>query len=136
MVIELYLENTMNKKSFFLGVITGIVITFVGLLVIGIVNQSSNNNDPIEYLEQPMSYENKTETSFKVIQVLGDAALAKEISDKEFDLYYGNTVLILGSDLYNSQIVTIINPQRIGTYSYTSNSDRPMTVPVIDGEIK
>lgn len=126
----------MNKKSFFLGVITGIVITFVGLLVIGLVNQSSNNNDPIEYLEQPMSYENKTETSFKVIQVLGDAALAKEISDKEFDLYYGNTVLILGSDLYNSQIVTIINPQRIGTYSYTSNSDRPMTVPVIDGEIK
>lgn len=126
----------MNKKSFFLGVITGIVITIVGLLVIGLVNQSSNNNDPIEYLEQPMSYENKAETSFKVIQVFGDAALAKEISDKEFDLYFGNTVLILGSDFYNSQIVTIINPQRIGTYSYTSNSDRPMTVPVIDGEIK
>lgn len=126
----------MNKKSFFLGVITGIVITFVGLLVIGLVKQSSDNNDPIEYLEQPMSYENKTETSFKVIQVLGDAALAKEISDKELDLYLGNTVLILGHGFYSSQIVTIINPQRIGTYSYTSNSDRPMTVPVIDGEIK
>lgn len=126
----------MNKKSFFLGVITGIVITFVGLLVVGMVNQSSNNNDPIDYLEQPMSYENKAESSFKVIQVLGNAALAKEISDKELDLYLGNTVLILGRGFYSSQIVTVINPQRIGTYSYTSNSDRPMTVPVIDGEIK
>lgn len=126
----------MNKKSFFLGVITGIVITFVGLLVVGMVNQSSNNNDPIDYLEQPISYENKAESSFKVIQVLGNAALAKEISDKELDLYLGNTVLILGRGFYSSQIVTVINPQRIGTYSYTSNSDRPMTVPVIDGEIK
>lgn len=126
----------MNKKSFFLGVITGIVITFVGLLVVGMVNQSSNNNDPIDYLEQPMSYENKAESSFKVIQVLGNAALAKEISDKELDLYLGNTVLILGRGFYSSQIVTVINPQRIGTYSYTTNSDMPMTVPVIDGEIK
>lgn len=126
----------MNKKSFFLGVITGIVISFVGLLVIGLVNQSSYNNDPIDYLEQPMSYENKAESSFKVIQVLGNAALAKEISNKELDLYLGNTVLILGHGFYSSQIVTVINPQRIGTYSYTSNSDMPMTVPVIDGEIK
>ena len=39
----------MNKKSFFLGVITGIVLTFVGLFVIGLVNQNSEDNDPIQY---------------------------------------------------------------------------------------
>ena len=49
----------MNKKSFFLGVVTGIVLTFVGLFVIGLVNQNSAGNDPIQYLEKPMSYENK-----------------------------------------------------------------------------
>ena len=58
----------MNKKSFFLGVVTGIVLTFAGLIVIGYVNQ--NEYDPIQYLEQPVSYENKTETSFQVFQVL------------------------------------------------------------------
>lgn len=49
----------MNKKSFFLGLITGVILTFVGLFVIGIVNQSSGNNDPIQYLEKPVSYEKK-----------------------------------------------------------------------------
>ena len=49
----------MNKKSFFLGVVTGIVLTFVVLFVIASVNQ--NSSDPIQYLEQPVSYENKTQ---------------------------------------------------------------------------
>ena len=66
----------MNKKSFFLGVVTGIVLTFVALFVIGLVNQKSEDNDPVQYLEKPVSYENKTETSFKVFQVLGSAALS------------------------------------------------------------
>ena len=126
----------MNKKSFFLGVVTGIVLTFVGLFVIGLVNQ--NSTDPIQYLEQPVSYENKKETSIKVFQVLGNAALAREASDWIGDdvMYLGNTVLILGDNFYSDQIVTINNPQRIGTYSYTTNGGMPMTVPVIDGNMK
>ena len=44
--------KTMNKKSFFLGVVTGIVLTFVGLFVIGLVNQNSTGNAPIQYLEK------------------------------------------------------------------------------------
>ena len=108
----------MNKKSFFLGVLTGIVLAIVGLFAIGLVNQ--NSSDPIQYLEQPVSYENKTETSVKVFQVLGgNAALAQEASDWIGDdgMYLGNTVLILGDNFYSDQIVTINNPQRIGTYS-------------------
>lgn len=126
----------MNKKSFFLGVLTGIVLAIVGLFAIGLVNQ--NSSDPIQYLEQPVSYENKTETSVKVFQVLGNAALATEASDWIGDdvMYLGNTVLILGDNFYSDQIVTINNPQRIGTYSYTTNGGMPMTVPVIDGNMK
>lgn len=56
----------MNKKSFFLGVVTGIVLTFAVLFVIVLVNQNSADNDPVQYLENPVSYEDKTETSFKV----------------------------------------------------------------------
>ena len=126
----------MNKKSFFLGVITGIVLTFVGLFVIGLVNQNSEDNDPIHYLEKPVSYENKKETSFKVFQVLGNAALASEISNKEYKWYNGNTVVLLGENFYSDQVVTVRNPQRVGTYSYTHKSGMPMTVPVIEGEME
>ena len=124
----------MNKKSFFLGVVTGIVLTFVVLFVIASVNQ--NSSDPIQYLEQPVSYENKTQTSFKVFQVLGKAALANEISNKEYKWYNGNTVLILGENFYSDQVVTIKKPMRVGSYSYTNKGGIPMTVPVIDGEMK
>ena len=51
-------------------------------------------------------------------------------------MYYGNTVLILGENYYSDQIVTVKNPQRVGTYSYTTNGGMPKTVPVIDGQIE
>lgn len=126
----------MNKKSFIWGVVTGIVLTIVGIFVLGFVNQCVS--DPIEYLEHPVSYENKTETSFQVFQVLGDAALAREESDRIGGsvMYLGNTVVILGENFYSDQVITVTNPQRVGTYSYTNNGGIPMTVPVIDGKIK
>ena len=123
----------MNKKSFFWGLVTGIILTFAVLFVIALVNRNSEATDPIQYLEQPVSYENKSVTSFKVFQVLGNAALANEISNKEYKWYHGNTVMILGEDFYSDQVVTIKNPQRVGTYSYTNNGGMPMTVPVIEG---
>ena len=125
----------MNKKSFFLGVVTGIVLTFAVLFVIALVNRNSVANDPIQYLEQPVSYENKSVTSFKVFQVLGNAALATEESDRIGGdvMYLGNTVMILGDKFYSDQVVNIKNPKRVGTYSYTNNGGMPMTVPVIEG---
>ena len=124
----------MNKKSFFLGVVTGIVLTFATLFIIGLVNQKSEDNDPIQYLEKPLNYENKKETSFKVFQVLGDAALANEISNKMIDSYNGKTVVIKGKDFYDDQIITIKNPQRVGTFNYLNNGGNDVTVPVIDGD--
>ena len=128
----------MNKKSFFLGVLTGVVLTFVGLFIIGLLNQKSEENDPVQYLEKPISYENKKETSFKVLQVLGNAALATEASDGIRDdvMYLGNTVVVLGENYYSDQIIRIKNPQRVGTYSYTTNAGMPKTVPVINGDIE
>lgn len=127
----------MNKKSFFGGIIVGVILTFAGSYVFSkIVNNS--DDDSVQYLEKPVSYENKSKTSFKVLQVFDDAALAKEAKDKIGNdvLYYGNTVLILGENYYSDQIVTVKNPQRVGTYSYTTNGGMPMTVPIIDGEIE
>ena len=128
----------MNKKSFFWGVLTGVVLTFAVLFVIGLVNQNSADNDPVQYLDKPVSYENKKETSFKVLQVLGNAALATEASDEIGGdvMYCGNTVVILGENYYSDQIVKVKNPQRVGTYSYTNKGGMPMTVPVIDGEME
>ena len=135
---ETIIYKTMNKKSFFLGVVTGIVLTLATLFVIAIINKNSADNDSVQYLEQPVSYENKKETSFKVLQVLGNAALATEASDKIGSdvIYFGNTVLVLGENFYSDQIVTVKNPQRVGTYSYTTNGGMPKTVPVIDGEME
>lgn len=126
----------MNKKSFFIGMLSGVVLTIVALVVIAFVRQKNNEDDAIQRLEKPVSYENKKITSFKVFQVIGeDAALAKEISDKELDMYLGNTVVLIGKDFYSDQVITIKNPKRIGTYSYTNNSGMPKTVPIIEGEI-
>lgn len=125
----------MNKKSFFIGMLSGVVLTIVALVVIAFVKGASED-DAIQYLEKPVSYENKKITSFKVFQVLGeDAALAMESSDKEYKWFYGNTVLLVGKDFYSDQVVTMKNPQRTGTYSYMNNSGMPMTVPIIEGEI-
>lgn len=127
----------MNLKSFLGGVVTGFVLSIVVLFIIGLLNNNSVDNDPIKYLDNPVSYENKQQTSFKVLQVLGNAALANEASDQigKNVMYLGNTVLIVGANFYSDQIVTVKNPQRIGTYSYTSNGGMPMTVPVIDGDM-
>lgn len=124
----------MNKKTFLLGVLTGTILTLAIMFVVGLSSPNSGDKDSIQYLESPLNYENKSESSFKVFQVLGNAALASEVSDKEQKLFLGNTVVILGQDFYSDQIVTINNPQRVGTYSYTNKGGMPMTVPVINGE--
>lgn len=129
----------MNKTvCFILGIVTGVVLTLVGLVVIGLANQNSSDNVPVQYLEKPVSYENKKETSFSVFQVFEHAALATEESRRfgEKVFFDGNTVMILGEDFYSDQVVKIKNPMRVGTFSYTNKGGMPMTVPVVDGEME
>lgn len=131
----------MSKKSFFIGFASGIVLTLVALFVIGVIIQNYETNVPVQRLDNPVCYENKTETSFKVFQVFNNGALAKEISDEkeisgeDMKWYLGNTVVVLGKNYYDDQILTVKNPQRVGTYSYINKDGMSMTVPVIDGEI-
>ena len=125
----------MSKKSFFIGFASGIALTLVALFVIGVIIQNYETNVPVQRLDEPVCYENKPETSFKVFQVLSNGALASEVSDEEMKMYLGNTVVVLGKNYYNDQILTVKNPQRVGTYSYTNGAGLHTTVPVIDGEI-
>lgn len=125
----------MSKKSFFIGFASGIALTLVALFVIGVIIQNYETNVPVQRLDEPVCYENKTETSFKVFQVFSNGALASEVSDEEMKMYLGNTVVVLGKNYYNDQILTVKNPQRVGTYSYTNGAGLHTTVPVIDGEI-
>ena len=71
---------------------------------------------------------------FQVIEK--NKALANEISNKEYKWFNGNTVVLVGDDFYSDQEITVKNPQRVGTYSYTNKAGIPMTVPVIKGEVK
>ena len=121
----------MNKKSFIIGMVMGIALTFGFFLIVGYFTQQQKNNS-IQYLEKPVSYEDKEIASFEVIQVIDqNAALA---SDEGVSGLY-NKVVLLGSDFYSGQTITLINPQRIGSYSYTSVGGMPMTVPIVKGEI-
>ena len=128
----------MNKKSFLLGVLAGIVLTLVGLFIVGVFVQDSVGENTVQYLEKPVSYESKEETSFKVLQVLDEGALAREASDIIGGdvMYFGNIVLVIGQTYYSDQIITVRSPMRVGTFSYTTNGGMPKTVPVINGEMK
>ena len=87
-------------------------------------NSSIQDNDPTIHIEKGKSYENKKETSFKVFQVLSDAALMDEIADKEKELYFGKVVL------------TVKNPRIVGIYRYTTVENFDMSVPIIEGEME
>lgn len=89
------------------------------------------------FLNILLATKKKKTTSFKVFQVIEkNKALANEISDKEYKWFNGNTVVLVGDDFYSDQVITVKQPQRVGTYSYTNKGGMPMTVPVIKGEVK
>ena len=125
----------MEKVYFFVGALIGGVIAIITFELILTQNPKDSDTvqdcDPIVYLEKAESYENKKETSFKVFQVLSDAALMREVSDKEYERYFGKIVLVYGKYFYDDQVVTVRNPRRVGTYRYMSN-----TVPIIEGEME
>ena len=130
----------MEKVYFFVGALIGGVIGIITFELILTQNPKDNDivqdYDPIIYLEKAESYENKKETSFKVCKVLSDGALMREISDKENGWYFGKVVLIYGKYFYNDQVVVVKNPQRIGTYRYTTSENSDMSVPIIEGEME
>mgnify|MGYP000869809834 CR=1 FL=1 len=93
-VLQIILDN---NRSVFLANIGG---------------QQETKNDAIQFLEHPVSYENKKVTSFQVFQVIDKStALANEISDKEYKCFNGNTIVLVGDDFYCNQVIAVKRPQ-------------------------
>lgn len=123
----------MGKKIliFVCGVVTGVILTFVAAYLISNSNKAGVN---IKYYDASISYEDKSNTKFKVLQVLENCALANEEKYPGDNGFFGKTVLLKSDKLsfYSDQVVEVDNPKQVGTYSYTSNLGMDLTVPVID----
>lgn len=130
----------MGKKIliYIAGIATGVILT-LGVLAFIAPPPKPDKNVIIDF--DTISYENKKSTSFKVFQVLGNAALANEVSDKHYKWYNGKTVLLLNGQFYCDQVVELENPKQVGTYSYQTKEKEVFgttvggdmkTVPVID----
>lgn len=98
-----------NILIYIAGVITGVILAFVVLAEIA--SSSNKCEDDIAYFESPINYENKKSTSFKVFQVLGNAALASEISNKQYNWYDGTTVLLLNGQFYCDKVIELKDPK-------------------------
>lgn len=124
--------------KFILGVVIGIVVGFGLKCGSDFINDNANNTEenPIHYNDKSKPYyRTKKEATFTVFQVLDGGALACE-GIKPFAFLTGTTILLLGDDFYTDQTIQISNPMVIGTYSYTTEKNREITVPIIEGEIK
>lgn len=115
----------MEKGTFFGGIITGAIITIVGLALYG--SCRGNSDDPI-YFDKPA--ESINERSFKVLQVLElGAALVNGEDDPErqssYKTYFGVTYLLVMKDKYFSddEIITLGNDEvarKVGVYNYNT----------------
>lgn len=116
---------------FILGILTGIVVTFLTLMII-----ANANHNGMTFFDQPgqiMDY-----TSFKVMQSLGsNAALANGKTDEFDDIYPGLTVLLYNENnetYYDDQIVTVPKGKcfrQVGVYKYQTRMDIGKTVPIV-----
>lgn len=119
---------------YILGILTGIVVTFLTLMIIA---KSSNANlNGMTFFDKPGQI--MDDTSFKVMQTLGsNAALAKGKNDEFFDFYDGLTVLLYNENnetYYDDQIVTVPKGKcfrQVGVYKYQTRMDIGKTVPIV-----
>ena len=122
--------------AYFLGILTGIVLT-IGASIIIAKSQgedpSSNGISMFEKRGQAM-----TEGSFKIFQTLDDKhALASGVSNEEYGWYMGITVMIIGNEndhFYDDQIIKKTSGKKfyqVGTYKYQTKSEDFKTVPIV-----
>lgn len=121
---------------FFLGMITGCVLTVAALVYVAKVYDADDNSG-LELFEQPAgtieSY------SFRIVQVLPNGnALAFSESELFKDVAHTGPVVLLLSDesshYYDDQIVRVPKGKRafqMGVYQYETNEGMHKTVPVV-----
>lgn len=126
--------RTKSILTFLGGLVTGVVLTFVSLILWEMaVNDSTSANDELTLFDQPIQELRATE--FEVFQVLPDGAALANITDGE---NRWTVVLFLPSDgvaYYDDQRIHVPSGKRsvqIGTYRYVTSREFVKTVPVVE----
>lgn len=121
---------------FFLGMLTGCMLTIAALLYVAKVYNVGNNSGLTIY-EQPAGTINSY--SFRVLQVLPNGnALAYSESELFKDVIHTGPVVLLLADesshYYDDQILKVpkgMSARQVGTYQYEINDGMHKTVPVV-----
>lgn len=134
---------------FVLGILTGFVITIVGLLVVAkVMNGHGDSNGGVKTARYPglTLYEQPKGTVegeyFKVMQVINIGALAQTGKKYGEDysggkIMYGDPIVLFLSDdantYYDDQVIHVAKGslQQIGTYKYSTRIGMKKTVPVV-----
>ena len=135
---ELEAESNSMKKTwvYLLGVLSGVVLTFLVALIINKTRNSAITffDEPGEIVTVECFGETKPVKSFKIFQTLGeDAGLAmgEDLGSRDLlVLIYSDN----GQAVYDNQ--TIVAPKgmcfrQIGIYKYKSNDKQHRTIPVV-----
>ena len=128
----------MNKTlSFFLGLITGVVLTILTLFIIGKAMSAGQgtSDDGITMFEQPGDI--IPTKKFEVLQVVPNGALAHS-EEKEFGVstFTGPIVLLLSegqNTYYDGEVITVPKGKtvrQIGSYQYETRMGYK-TVPIV-----
>ena len=126
----------MNKWVYFgLGVIAGIVLTFVFAYI---YNASmAKGNDGLTWFEEPGEVVDVK--SYRVFQVIGDdAALVEGQTYENREIYTGAVYLLIneeGKYYYDEEIIRVPDGKvvrQVGIYKYPTKSDFIKTVQIIE----
>lgn len=115
------------------GIITGIVLTFVFAFMVTYQGNSSPLGNDIVMFEKPQQ-EIKVK-SFEVMQVLPDGSALARVEDMD---NFGMIVLFLadeGTSYYDDQKIDVPSGKKVmqvGTYKYVTRSEMEKTVPVVE----
>ena len=122
---------------FFLGVLTGAILTF-GALFLLYAGYSSNEENNITMFSTPG--EAMSLKSFEIMQVLPNGSALAESSEKpkaQYTIYSDPIVMFLAEDgisYYDDQIIEVPAKKvvrQVGTFRYTSGAGLDKTVPIV-----
>lgn len=60
----------MDLKSFIIGMLSGIALTIVGVFFLAFIGLQGGKEDDIQFLEHPVSYENKKQLHLRCFKLL------------------------------------------------------------------
>jgi len=134
----------MNMKSFLLGVVTGAVLTFAVLFVIGrYYTPESRAEQPEVQTEDSnpkwfdVPGDEMKDRSYKVMQVLEDHAALVHGKGDGYSVYNGAIYLLVNKDgkyYYDEEIIDVPSGKvvrQVGIYRYETRQGLEKTVPLI-----